>query len=91
MGSSFAFDVYKDGALLSQHTGADSALSSVCVKDSVPGALEFQTSNFIGGAVLINWLGVGCASCPGSPSTPTGPPNPPPGGDGHDELTGYGK
>ena len=84
VGSSFAFDVYKDGSLVSQHTGASSALDAVCVSKSVPGAVEFQTSNFIGGGILINWLGVGCTTCPGSPSTPTGPANPQPG-------LGYGR
>ena len=84
VGSSFAFDVYKDGLLVSQHTGASSALDAVCVSNSVPGAVEFQTSNFIGGGILINWLGVGCTTCPGPPSTPTGPANPQPG-------LGYGR
>ena len=91
VGSSFAFDIYKDGSLVSQHTGASSALDSVCVANSVSGAVEFQTNNFIGGGILINWIGVGCTTCPGSPSTPTGPPNPQPGnqlGYGNGEVHG---
>lgn len=92
VGSSFAFDVYKDGSLISQHTGASSALDSVCVSGSVPGAVEFQTNNFIGGGILMNWIGVGCSTCPGYPSGPTGSPNPSGSSGGHgDLLSGYGK
>ena len=80
LGSSFAFDVYKDSALISQHTGADSSLDSVCVPKAASNAKEFQTGNFIGGGILLNWIGVGCTGCPGNPGTPTGPPNPQPGG-----------
>ena len=88
VGPSFAFDIYKDGSLISQHTGADSALNSVCVPGSVQGAVEFQSNNFNGGGILINWLGVGCETCPGSTTTPSGPPNPQLGGD---LLRGFGK
>jgi hypothetical protein len=52
------------------------SLDSVCVQNAGPGDKEFQTSNFIGGGILLNWIGVDCDGCLGNPGTPTGPPNP---------------
>ncbi|CAL8463606.1 g3140 [Coccomyxa elongata] len=57
LGSQFVFDVWEDHFLVGQHVGASANADGVCVgsQPETNGNPQFQTSDFLGGGVLVFW------------------------------------